>query len=161
MIKYLNDFDSDSLLKEYNQIEKNIIWTNNGHKGRQAGLQYKIGEDPWTSAVGINRGGEIDYKNLNSFFKNTSFEYIINQYNLLRTRFMWVGAYACYSMHKDPSPRIHIPIVTNSNCYFVFKNGIIEHMPAGAVYWTDTTQSHTFMNCSDKPRLHLVGVVEQ
>ena len=72
---------------------------------------------------------------------------------------MWLSPMTCYSIHKDSTPRIHIPMITNPECYFVFKAGIIQHMPAGAVYWTNTVNLHTFMNCSDKPRLHLIGVV--
>jgi hypothetical protein len=161
MIRQLETFDVNSLLECYYQIEKNISWTNGGHKGRQVGLQYKDHEDPWTSAVGRSRGDELSYINLNPFFKDTVFENIIKKYNLTRTRLMWVGPYACYSMHKDFTPRIHIPIVTNPDCYFVFKAGLIYHMRAGVVYWTDTTKIHTFMNCSEQSRLHLVGIVKE
>ena len=66
----------------------------------------------------------------------------------------------CYSMHRDTTPRIHIPMITNPECYFIFKQGIVQHMPAGSVYWTNTVEPHTFMNCSNRPRLHLIGAVE-
>jgi hypothetical protein len=159
MIKHLGTFDVNSLLECYYQLEKDIVWTNNGHKGRQAGSQYKDNEDHWTSAVGRSQGEELSYTNLTPLFKNTIFENIIDQYKLTRTRLMWVGSYACYSMHRDFTPRIHIPMITNPECYFLFKLGIIKHLPAGSVYWTDTTHSHTFINCSELPRLHLVGIV--
>ena len=74
---------------------------------------------------------------------------------------MWIGPYACYSIHKDDTPRIHVPIITNPECYFVFKQGLLSHLPAGSVYWVDTTKFHTFMNCSDTPRLHIVGIVKE
>ena len=74
---------------------------------------------------------------------------------------MWVGPYACYSMHRDSTPRVHIPLITNSECYFVFKHGIIKHLESGQVHYTNTTIKHTFMNCSDQYRLHLVGAVEK
>jgi hypothetical protein len=98
---------------------------------------------------------------LNSVFKDTIFEEVINKYKLLRTRLMWVGPYACYSMHTDQTLRVHVPLITNSECYFVFKQGIVQHMPAGSVYWTNTLKPHTFINCSDIPRLHLIGVVSR
>lgn len=161
MIKLLSQINITPILDKYNQIETDIQWTDCGHKGKQAGLQHKIDQDPWTSAVGKSQGQEIDYTNLNPLFKDTIFEEIINEYKLLRTRLMWVGPYACYSMHRDQTPRIHIPLVTNLECYFVFKNSSIQHMPVGAVYWTDTTKLHTFMNCSDESRLHLIGVVSE
>ena len=159
MIKLLSQINITPILDKYSQIEKDIQWTDYGHKGKQAGLQYKLDEDPWSSAVGKSQGRETAYTNLNPLFKDTIFEEIINKYKLLRTRLMWVGPYACYSMHKDQTPRIHIPLITNPECYFVFKNGTIQHMPVGLVYWADTTQYHTFMNCSSISRLHLIGVV--
>ena len=141
--------------------EENIKWTSYGHKGRQAGLQFKDNEDPWTSAVGRSAGQESTYTNLNPFFKDTIFEEVINQYNLTRTRLMWVNPYACYSVHRDETPRVHIPLITNPSCYFVFLSGRIMHLDKKLVWWVDTRKTHTFMNCSDQPRLHLVGVVEK
>lgn len=160
MIKLLAHIDVHPILDEYNRLEKDIQWTDYGNK-KQTGLQFKDAEDPWDSSVGKSKGDELSYTNLNTFFKETIFEEVINKYNLIRTRLMWVSPMTCYSMHTDSTPRIHIPIITNPECYFVFKNGTIQHMPAGLVYWADTTQYHTFMNCSNMPRLHLVGVVEQ
>ena len=160
MIKVLRQIDIHPLLQSYNQLEKNMVWTDYGHKGRQVGLQYKDGEDHWSSAVGRSRGQELTYNNLNPYFKDSIFEDIINEFKLSRTRLMWVGPYACYSMHVDSTSRIHIPLITNTECYFVFKSGTLKHMSTGSVYWTDTTKQHTFMNCSNQDRLHLVGVVE-
>ena len=159
MIKILTSYNIEPLLIAYNNIEKDLVWSEQSPK-KQTGLQFKKGEDPWVSAIGKRRGDELEYTNLNPFFKDTIFEVLINQYKLKRTRLMWVSPMTCYSMHKDTTPRIHIPMITNPECYFVFKAGIIQHMPVGSVYWTNTVNLHTFMNCSDKPRLHLVGVVE-
>jgi hypothetical protein len=161
MIKLLDSIDISPLLDDYTRLQNAIQWTDYGHKGKQAGLQHRIDEDHWSSAVGKNKGNELDHINLNPFFTNTAFEEIINKYKLIRTRLMWVGPYACYSMHKDTTPRIHVPLITNPECYFVFRHGSIVHLSAGNVYWVDTTRFHTFMNCSNKDRLHLIGVVEQ
>jgi len=158
MIKIIEPYSITPLLDCYLKIEKDIVWTDWGNK-KQAGLQFKDLEDPWASSVGTRNGDELTYTNLNPFFKDTIFEQLINQYKLKRTRLMWTGPMTCYSMHKDSTPRIHIPMITNPECYFVFKEGIIQHMPTGSVYWTNTVNLHTFMNCSDKPRLHLIGVV--
>jgi hypothetical protein len=163
MINTISSIDVESLLAAYKNIEDKIEWTDYGHKGRQAGLQYKTDDAPWTSAVGKNQGAESDYSNLNPFFKGTKFEEIIVEYNLLRTRLMWVNPFACYSMHLDRTPRIHIPLITNLACYFVLntKEPVIKHLPIGSVYWVDTRRPHTFINCSEHPRLHLVGAVEE
>lgn len=161
MIKLLESINDQLILDTYNGIEKNIVWTTYNNKSKQAGLQYKDNEDPWSSAVGKSAGEELSYRNINPLFKDTIFEEIINKYNLLRTRLMWVSPYSCYSMHSDTTPRIHIPLITNAECYFVFRKGIISNLKQGSVWWVDTRSTHTFMNCSDLPRLHLVGVVEK
>jgi hypothetical protein len=184
MIKILKNIDITDILAEYHRIESNIVWTSSGHKGKQAGLQYKPDSaDPWieqtainpktnqpwtknewTSAVGRNQGMELEYNLLNPFFKGTIFEELINEYKLTRTRFMWVNHMSCYSIHKDSTPRVHIPLITNPECYFVFKQDTIaqlHYMSVGSVYWADTRQPHTFMNCSEEPRLHIVGVVAE
>lgn len=160
MIKLLESVNVDTILKSYYSLESAIQWTEYGVKSKQAGLQYKDGGDPWASAVGKSQGQELTYNNLNPLFKDTIFETLIARYNLKRSRLLWVYPWACYSMHRDTTPRIHIPLITNTECYFVFKDDGVSHMPAGCAYWVDTRKRHTFMNCSDQFRLHLVGVVE-
>jgi hypothetical protein len=164
MIKILRKIDTTPLLEAYTQLESSVQWTSSGHKGRQAGLQNILGEDVWSSAVGKSQGNDLNCAELNSAIKDTIFEDVINEYKLTRTRLMWVNPYSCYSMHHDKTPRIHVPLITNANCYFVFntyKEKRIQYLPAGFVYWVDTRHLHTFMNTSDHPRLHLVGVVEE
>lgn len=160
MIKLLDTIDHESIIEKYRAIEDQLKWTDYGHKGKQCGLQYKIGDDPWTSVVGPSKGNELSYDEINPFFKNTIFEELIVKYQLYRTRFMWVGPFACYSMHKDESPRVHIPLITNKDCLFVFRSKVPTHLSAGSVFWTDTRNTHSFMNCSEQPRLHIVGAVK-
>ena len=160
IVKLLQEINVNVLLDCYNKIESNITWTDYGHKGRQTGLQYRTGDDQWTSAVGKHIDDDFIYNNLNVFFKDTEFEKIINEYNLTRSRLMWVNPYACYSMHQDQTPRLHIPLITNSECYFVFKHTKPINLPIGNIYRVETRVPHTFINCSDSPRLHFVGVLE-
>lgn len=161
LIKFVESIDASAILAEYSKLEPNIVWTDYGFKGKQCGLQHKIDEDQWASAVGRSSGNEFESSILNPFFKNTIFEELIDKYKLFKTRLMWLSPYACYSMHRDESPRIHIPLVTNEQCYFVFKALPPYHLALNKVYLTDTTYGHSFMNCSDLPRLHLVGAVKK
>lgn len=162
MIKLLENIEYEPILNEYYKLEPNIVWQDSMHKGKQSGLQYLLGKDPWLSAVGKFQGiSELEYNILNPFYKNSIFERIINTYQLTRTRLMWLGANACYSFHKDTTPRIHIPLITNDQCFLIFKNFNIINMSLGGVYWIDTRNEHTAINGSDKWRLHLVGVVEK
>ena len=160
LIQTIDSIDVESILECYRSIENTIQFTESGRKGSQAGLQYLLEEDPHTSAVGRGRGIDHDYTLLNPTFSGTVFETIINKYNFTRTRLMWVNHMSCYSMHRDPSPRVHIPLITNEQCYFIFKSGVIQHLPVGHVYYTDTRYHHTFANCSEERRLHLVGAVD-
>jgi len=164
MYNKIQSIDTKSIIDEYNHLEKEFVWSDYGQGSRQCGLQFADGEDPWTSAVGKTRlTSENSFNNLNPYFKNTIFEKIIDQYNLKRTRLMWIGPYKCYSLHYDLTARIHIPLITDPNCFFVFKNetaSSIFHLPAGYTYWVDTTQMHTFINCSNTFRLHLVGAID-
>lgn len=160
MKNIIDSIDVVPVLGKLATIRENIIWTAST-QGKQAGLQYKLSEDPWTSAVGRSRGNELEFNELNPFFKDTIFETVINKYNLKRTRLMWVNPRSCYSFHCDPAPRVHIPLITNPECYFLFDPGVMFHLDLNSVWWVDTTQKHTFLNCSDKARLHLVGVVEK
>jgi hypothetical protein len=158
MIKILDQIEVSKVLEAYYALENGIVWTGYGQNSRQTGLQYKLNEDPWTSGVGKSKGHELDYDIINPFFKDTIFENIIEKYSLKRTRFMWLGPYSCYSMHRDYTIRIHVPIITNPDCYFVFKLGEVIHLPADSVYQVTTTQLHTFINCSNSYRLHLIGI---
>lgn len=158
-IKIIDEFDVQPLLDFYKSIESEIQWQVYDNS-KQTGLQYRKGEDPWSDAVGVWKQSTTEWKDenfINPFFKGTIFEEIIKKYQIKRTRLMWAKPFACYSMHQDVSPRLHIPIITNPDCYFVFKDLAPIHMPAGKVYWTDTTKAHTAMNCSKEWRLHLVG----
>jgi hypothetical protein len=161
MIKTLNSIDLTTVLECYRNLESQIQWTDYGHKGKQAGLQYKQDEDVWASAVGKSKGQELTYTNLNPLFKDTVFEEIIKQHSITRARLLWVGPFACYSMHQDTTPRVHVPLISNPDCYFVFKSGRLVNMVPGFTYWVDTRNAHTFMNCSEEWRLHFVGVVEK
>ena len=160
MIKVLDEIDNVLVLSEYLKIKDGITWIDFGSKSRQAGLQYKQDEDPWSSAVGKSKGNETLYNNLNPLIQGSLFENLILKYNLKRSRFLNLGPNSTYSMHKDASTRIHLPIITNKQCFMVFKEGLVEHLHMGKVYWTDTTKEHTAINCSELWRLHFVGVVD-
>jgi hypothetical protein len=159
MIKILNDIDIAPLLTFYNENATNFVWTEFNSASKQVGLQYKQGDDVWTSAVGKSKGDELSYAELNPFFKNSPFEEVIDRYKLKRSRLMMMGPKSCYSMHRDDTHRIHVPLITNDQCFFVFKRSIPRHISLGKVTWVDTTEEHTAVNGSDFWRLHLVGIV--
>ena len=84
---------------------------------------------------------------------------IIKDLNLYRTRVMNMKSKSCYTIHRDWTKRIHIPVITNEHCFLIVNNEI-KHYPAdGNHYLVDTTQLHTAVNAGRENRIHIVGVV--
>lgn len=79
-----------------------------------------------------------------------------------RTRLMMAPVKSVYSLHAGGDFRLHLPIYTNDNCYFLFPESHPKaemwHMPAnGRVHWANTRRVHTMMNASlTEGRLHMV-----
>jgi hypothetical protein len=158
----LENIDYKPLLECYYQIEDKILWANVPGKSRQTSVQYAIDEDPFLSSTGTlpARRRETEYNLLNPLFDNTPIEDVVKKYKLVRSRLMWVEPRTCYSIHSDFSPRIHIPLVTNEDCRFIFPDeSEIFYLPLGGIYKVDTYKKHSFCNFSTKPRLHLLGCI--
>ena len=63
------------------------------------------------------------------------------------------------SWHRDPEPRLHIPIVTNPGCLMVIDKSA-QHMPAdGGVWVTNNVKYHNAFNGGEENRVHLVACV--
>tara|TARA_X000001316_G_C922229_1_gene37177 strand:+ start:2086 stop:2574 length:489 start_codon:yes stop_codon:yes gene_type:complete len=86
---------------------------------------------------------------------------VLEDLGMYRTRAMNLRSKSCYSYHKDPTKRIHIPLVTNDNC-FIIVDDILHRYPAdGNHYVVDTTKQHTAVNASWEERIHLVGCFDE
>lgn len=169
MIKPLTTFDNFNKLKqECLDLISRVPFRDNVN---QLGLQV---QDPtisdWYSSCGsISKGGgkyifEESYKHINPELAGTAINEWITSLGVevYRTRLLLIPGRQCYSIHKDPNPRIHLPVITNSQCLMCFpEQGQMEYMPAtGQSYWVDTTLKHTFINCSSEDRIHLVAVTK-
>jgi hypothetical protein len=108
---------------------------------------------------------EQSFCHLQPKYKDTAIAEYLDWLNVstYRTRIMLSRPKTCYSIHNDYSPRLHLPLVTNDQCYFLFTNPEkMIHMPAdGKTYWVDTREYHTFLNGSTSNRLHLVMIVKE
>ena len=96
-------------------------------------------------------------------FKNTYFKEVYDElskkYKLGRVRLLLKEPRSTLSWHRDPEPRLHIPIMTNPGCLMVIDN-IAKHMPAdGSVWITNNTKYHNAFNGGEKNRIHLVACV--
>mgnify|MGYP003995585773 FL=1 len=132
-----------------------------GHKSR--GLYWT---KPDQSGTEVTRDIEIDesaYTELVPEFKDTYFEEVYkilsSKFKLGRTRILLKKPRSTLSWHRDPEPRLHIPITTNPGCLMVIDN-IAKHMPAdGSVWVTNNTKYHHAFNGGEKDRVHLVACV--
>ncbi len=82
-------------------------------------------------------------------------------YQVGRIRLMNLRPVSCLSLHADPTVRLHIPVETNPNSLFIFRDQIPIHMPAdGSVYLVDTRFQHTVINGDKKlSRIHFVAAL--
>lgn len=85
---------------------------------------------------------------------------VISDLKMSRTRIMRLKPYQCYSYHVDPTPRMHIPLITNDNCFMVIEDIVYRYPADGNFYLVDTTKKHTFVNASLEDRIHIVGGVD-
>ena len=132
-----------------------------GHRSR--GLYWT---KPNQSGNEVSRDIEIDesaYTELVPEFKNTYFEEVYKtlskNFKLGRTRILLKEPRSTLSWHRDPEPRLHVPITTNPGCLMVIDN-VARHMPAdGSVWVTNNTKYHNAFNGGEEDRVHLVACV--
>jgi hypothetical protein len=114
----------------------------------------------------VKRDKSIDeskYTEIVPEFKNTYLEEVYNtlkkKFKLGRVRILLKEPRSTLSWHRDPEPRLHVPIITNPGCKMVIED-IAKHMPAdGSVTITNNTKYHNFFNGGEQDRIHLVACV--
>jgi len=108
---------------------------------------------------------EFEYCSIHPELVNSIFEEYINSLpcEVFRTRIMILGPKSSYIPHKDLTPRLHIPLITNKETAFLFPDDNYMHQlnADGSVYWVDTTKYHTFVNWSNENRIHIVSVIKK
>ena len=96
-------------------------------------------------------------------FAGTYFEHVhaelAKRFPIGRMRVLSKGLYNCNSWHRDPEPRLHVPIISNPGSLFIV-NHHVTHLPAdGSVYFTDTRGYHTALNGGESNRVHIVAAL--
>ena len=131
---------------------------------------HNVRGEYWTfpdeSGKEVKRDKSIDeskYTEIIPEFKNTYFEEVYNllskKFKLGRVRILLKEPRSTLSWHRDPEPRLHIPIITNPGCKMVIED-VAKHMPAdGSVTITNNTKYHNFFNGGEQDRIHLVACV--
>jgi hypothetical protein len=106
---------------------------------------------------------ETKYTQLVSDFNDTYFEEVYNilkkNFKIGRVRILLKEPRSTLSWHRDPEPRLHIPIITNLGCRMVIEN-VAKHLPAdGSLTITNNLKYHNFFNGGEQNRIHLVACV--
>ncbi len=144
----LNQIPNDENSIKGNNI-RGIYWTIPDEKGQEVSRDVPIDESKYTQIV-------PDFKN--TYFEEV-YEVLKKKFKLGRVRILLKEPRSTLSWHKDPEPRLHIPIITNLGCSMVIEN-IAKHLPAdGHVTITNNTKYHNFFNGGEQSRIHLVACV--
>jgi hypothetical protein len=159
----IKDYDTANGIKNFaaiclNQIPGNpnsikgnnargIYWTKPDHTGEEKLRDKALDETLYTEFV--------------KDFENTYFKEVYNQlqkkFKLGRVRILLKEPRSTLSWHRDPEPRLHIPIITNPGCMMVIENEA-KHLPAdGSVYITNNVKYHNAFNGGEENRVHLVA----
>ena len=106
---------------------------------------------------------EAAFSEFNPVFADTYFEEVhralSERFVIGRMRVLSKAVYNCNSWHRDPEPRLHIPVISNPGSLFVVNNHVT-HLPAdGSVYFTDTRGYHMAMNGGEHRRVHVVAAL--
>ena len=128
---------------------RGIYWTKPDKSGAEVSRDIKIDESEYSEFV-------PDYEN--TYFKEV-FDILSSKYKLGRVRILLKEPRSTLSWHRDPEPRLHIPIITNPGCLMVIDN-VAKHMPSdGSVWITNNTKYHNAFNGGEENRVHLVACV--
>ena len=128
---------------------RGIYWTKPDKSGAEVSRDIKIDESEYSEFI-------PDYEN--TYFKEV-YDVLSSKYKLGRIRILLKEPRSTLSWHRDPEPRLHIPIITNPGCLMVIDN-VAKHMPAdGSVWVTNNTKYHNAFNGGEENRIHLVACV--
>ena len=128
---------------------RGVFWTKPDGTGKEVVRDQKIDEAGYSEFI-------EDFKD--TYFKEV-FDVLSKKYKLGRVRILLKQPRSTLSWHRDPEPRLHIPIITNPGSIMVIDN-VAKHLPAdGSVWITNNTKYHNAFNGGEENRIHLVACV--
>ena len=126
---------------------RGVFWTKPDSSGKEVSRDKQIDESLYTEFV-------KDFEH--TYFKEV-YEQLSKKFKLGRVRILLKEPRTTLSWHRDPEPRLHIPIITNPGCLQVIEN-VAKHLPAdGSVWITNNTKYHNAFNGGEQNRVHLVA----
>ena len=153
VVTHFGAISLNQIPNDENSIKGNNIrgkyWTIADETGKEVSRDVDIDESNYTQLV-------PEFQD--TYFKHV-YETLTKRFKLGRVRLLLKEPRSTLSWHKDPEPRLHIPIITNLGCSMVIEN-IAKHLPAdGSVTITNNTKFHNFFNGGEQDRIHLVACV--
>ena len=131
----IKNYDSANKIKDFaaiclNQIPgkpestqgnyaRGVYWTKPDHTGKESVRDKFLDESLYTEFV-----KEFEH----TYFKEV-YEKLSKKFKLGRLRILLKEPRTTLSWHRDPEPRLHIPIITNPGCMIVIEN-VAKHLPA-------------------------------
>ena len=126
---------------------RGVYWTKPTHEGTEVSRDIKIDETQYSEFV----------KDFEHTYLRDVYEKLSSRFKLGRVRILLKEPRSTLSWHRDPEPRLHIPIITNPGCMMVIEN-VAKHLPAnGSVYITNNLKYHNAFNGGEENRVHLVA----
>ena len=126
---------------------RGVFWTKPDSSGKEFSRDISINESLYTEFV-------KDFEH--TYFKEV-YDILSSKFKLGRVRILLKEPRTTLSWHRDPEPRLHVPIITNPGCLQVIEN-IAKHLPAdGSVWITNNTKYHNAFNGGEENRVHLVA----
>ena len=142
----LNQIPGDPDSIKGNKV-RGVYWTKPDSTGVEVSRDVKIDESKYTEFV-------KDFEH--TYFKEV-YEKLSSKFKLGRVRILLKAPRTTLSWHRDPEPRLHIPIITNPGCIMVIEN-VAKHLPAdGSAYITNNVKYHNAFNGGEENRVHLVA----
>jgi len=177
-------FDESKLVNALYQVLEIAPWNEKSKNPNQICLTKKEGETSpdcyYEGNGGIYRtmvdGQEVirqqalDERDYSVFIPEFDYTYFKEVYDSIRDHvFHWdsvIGRVriirsvprACLSWHRDPEPRIHVPIKTNIGAKLVIEDEV-KHLPVGRAWYTNTKHYHSQFNGGETDRIHLVFAI--
>ena len=146
-IEILPDYkvDLSKLLEEYNMV-KHLLSDHNRPDSRvliQRALNLATGHRPTDTLDSLPYTVGV-------------VKHLMARYSFSTVTHRCIMPNTCYSWHTDFSKVcLHIPLITNEGCRFVYQDKAF-HMPAdGSVYVVNNEKPHSFMNGGTEPRVHI------
>ena len=128
---------------------RGVYWTKPDSSGKEVVRDSKIDESQYTEFI-----NDFD----KTYFREV-YDQLSKKYKLGRVRLLLKEPRSTLSWHRDPEPRLHIPIYTNPGAIMVI-DSIAKHMPAdGSVWVTNNRKYHNAFNGGEENRVHLVACV--